>query len=47
MRLHLPNIGERVTNAGASLALAVAYFLFALMFLAMIADTILAIARTW
>ena len=37
----------RVANTGGSFAFAVAYLLFALMFLLMVADTISAIVRAW
>jgi hypothetical protein len=48
-RLYTPlaNLAARVTNAGGFFAFAVAYVLFALMFLLMLADTILTIVRTW
>ncbi|MFY9699573.1 MAG: hypothetical protein WAU59_19660 [Rhodoplanes sp.] len=48
-RLHTPlaNLAARVTNAGGFFAFAVAYVLFALMFLLMLADTILTIVGTW
>jgi hypothetical protein len=47
MRVPLANIANRVASTGASFAFAVAYLLFALMFLLMVADTILAIVRAW
>lgn len=43
----LQRLGCPASPITKSLALAVAYLLFALKFLAMIADTILAVARTW
>lgn len=48
-RLYTPlaNLAARVTNAGSFFAFAVAYVLFTLMFLLMLADTILTIVRTW
>jgi hypothetical protein len=38
---------SRVVNAGASLALAVAFSLFVLMFLVMLGDLVLTIYRFW
>ena len=48
-RLYTPlaNLAARVTDAGGFFAFAVAYVLFALMFLLILADTILTIVRTW
>jgi len=45
--LHIPldNIGSHVANTGASFAIGVAYLLFALMFLSMIAEIFLVIMR--
>jgi hypothetical protein len=47
IRVPLDNIGSRVANTGASFALGVAYLLFALMLLTMIAETFLAIIRAY
>ena len=47
IRFPLDHIGSRVANVGASFAFGVAYLLFILMFLVMVADTILAIVRAW
>ena len=41
----LDNIGSRVANTGAAFAIGVAYLLFALMFLNMIAEIVLVIMR--
>jgi hypothetical protein len=40
-------VPSRVVSAGASLAFAVAYSLFILMFLVMLGDTVLTIYRSW
>ena len=45
-RVPLASIGSRVANTGSSFAVGVAYFLFLLMFLTMIAETFLVIMRT-
>lgn len=48
-RLHVPrgHIGSRVANTGASVAIGVAYLLFALMWLTVIAEVFLAIMRVY
>ena len=45
--LHVPldNVGSRVANTSSSFAIGVAYLLFALMFLSMIAEIFLVIMR--
>ena len=45
--LHVPldHIGSRVANTGASFAIGVAYLLFALMFISMVAEIFLVIMR--
>ena len=45
IRVPLDNIGSHVANTGASFALGVAYLLFALMFLSMIAEIFLVLMR--
>ena len=45
LRVSLDNIGSRVANTGASFAIGVAYLLFALMFLTVIAEIFLVILR--
>ena len=47
MHASFARLAVRVANIGGSFAFAVAYLLFALMFLLMVADTILAIVRAW
>jgi hypothetical protein len=47
LRVPLDHIGSRVANTGASFGLGVAYLLFALMCLTMIAETFLAIVRAY
>jgi hypothetical protein len=47
MHASFARLAVRVANTGGSFAFAVAYLLFALMFLLMVADTILAIVRAW
>jgi len=45
--LHVPldNVGSRIVNTGSSFAIGVAYLLFALMLLSMIAEIFLVILR--
>jgi hypothetical protein len=45
LRVPLDHIGSRVANTGASFAVVVAYLLFALMFLSMIAEIFLVMSR--
>ena len=45
IRVPFDNIGSRVANTGASFALGVAYLLFALMFLTIIAEIFLVLMR--
>ena len=47
MHASFARLAVRVANTGGSFAFAVAYLLFALMFLLMVADTISAIVRAW
>jgi hypothetical protein len=47
MHTSFANLAVRVANAGGSFAFVVAYVLFVLMFLLMLADTILTIVRAW
>ena len=45
IRVPPDNIGSHVANTGASFAIGVAYLLFALMFLSMVAEIFLVILR--
>ena len=45
LRVQLDHIGSRATNTGASFAIGVAYLLFALMLLTMLAEIFLVIMR--
>ena len=45
LRVPLDHIGSRVANSGESFAIGVAYLLFALMFLTMIAEILVVIMR--
>ena len=47
IRVPVANIGSRVAHTGASFATGVAYLLFALMFLTMIAEIFLVIRRSY
>ena len=47
LRVPLDHFGSRVADAGESFAFAVAYLLFVLMFLSMIAEIFLAVMRAY
>jgi len=47
LRVPLDHIGNRVANTGASFGIGVAYLLFALMFLSMIAEIFLMVLRAY
>ena len=47
LRVPLDHIGSRVANTGASFSIGVAYLLFALMFLIIIAEIFLMILRAY
>jgi hypothetical protein len=47
IRVPVANIGSHVAHTGASFATGVAYLLFVLMFLTMIAEILLAIVRAY
>jgi hypothetical protein len=46
-RASFANITTRIANFGASFAFAVAYLLFALMLIVLIADLVFTVARYW
>jgi len=45
LRVPFDHVGSRLANTGASFGFGVAYLLFALMFLTMVAETFLLLAR--
>ena len=47
LRVPLDHIGSRVANTGEAFAFGVAYLLFVLMFLSMIAEIFLAVMRAY
>ena len=47
VRVPFEHVGSHVAHTGASFALGVAYLLFALMFLSMIGEILLAIVRAY